>query len=35
VEEEVNPTLLLVNMLANECLALHAGILTQQQQLKI
>ena len=26
--QEVNPTLVLVNMLANECLALHAGVLT-------
>ena len=30
--QTVNQTLILVNMLANECLALHAGVQTAQQK---
>ena len=34
VYESINPTLILVNTLANECLALHAGVKTENQKNK-
>ena len=34
VFQSLNPTLILVNTLANECLALHAGVKTENQKKK-